>query len=311
MSDVRTILERGYAGATPSPDGFERMLRRRHRKRRNQRIAGGVVGIVAFVAALWIVTSLGPLGRSDTSPIPGGDVTGPAETGPAETRATVAPETWLTRYYRIPPAGTAVSTPVEGKLIAETSGYADYDGYVVRVYADGRVLSWDWEGPPCVGSSCLGGVSFVERRLSSEGVELVRSGAVQPKDFAGCCARSLPESAWEDRVGKPYVPARYGACFWRIDGGPADVEAVLDLLPPSAQALLSGSNPALNAQCLEVTPEAARSLEEILSQARSSAGGLDKPEYEVGTWSLRDGNGVFISLRPRFPDGRRLFSPGF
>ena len=41
MSDLRKILERGVGGATPPPDGFERMLRRRDRKRRNERITGG------------------------------------------------------------------------------------------------------------------------------------------------------------------------------------------------------------------------------------------------------------------------------
>jgi Tol biopolymer transport system component len=40
------------------PDGlFDDLLRRRDRKRRNQRIAAGVVGIAVFVAAVWIVTS--------------------------------------------------------------------------------------------------------------------------------------------------------------------------------------------------------------------------------------------------------------
>jgi dipeptidyl aminopeptidase/acylaminoacyl peptidase len=68
------------------PDGsFERLVRRRDRKRRNQRIAAGVVGIAVFVAAIWIVTSVGSLDRSETSVVPGGDVTGPAETGPTET----------------------------------------------------------------------------------------------------------------------------------------------------------------------------------------------------------------------------------
>jgi Tol biopolymer transport system component len=66
MSDVRTILERGYADATPPPHGFERMLRRRDRKRRNHRIAAGVVGIAVFVAAVWIVTSGGWLNRTQT-----------------------------------------------------------------------------------------------------------------------------------------------------------------------------------------------------------------------------------------------------
>jgi hypothetical protein len=35
----------------------ERTLRRRDRKRRNQRIAAGVVGITILGAVLWIVTS--------------------------------------------------------------------------------------------------------------------------------------------------------------------------------------------------------------------------------------------------------------
>jgi hypothetical protein len=66
MSDLRTILERGVGGATPPPDGFERMLHRRDRKRRNQRITAGVVGIAVFVAAVWIVTSGGSSDRTQT-----------------------------------------------------------------------------------------------------------------------------------------------------------------------------------------------------------------------------------------------------
>ena len=119
----------------------------------------------------------------------------------------------------------------------------------------------------------------------------------------------VPESAWEDRDGKPYVPARYGACFWGVEI-PPKVEARLDLLPASAQALLRGSDRvAENPRCFEVTPETARSLEEILSEARPSAGDLVLREWEVGAWRLRDGNRVFITLRPLFPDGRILFQP--
>jgi Tol biopolymer transport system component len=40
------------------------MLRRRDRKRRNQRIAAGVVGIAVFVVAVWIVTSGGAFNRT-------------------------------------------------------------------------------------------------------------------------------------------------------------------------------------------------------------------------------------------------------
>lgn len=74
MSDVRTLLERGYSDATPPPDGFERMLRRRGRKRRNQRIAAGVVGIAVFLAAVWLVRDATSLDGTRTV-VPGGSGT--------------------------------------------------------------------------------------------------------------------------------------------------------------------------------------------------------------------------------------------
>ena len=140
----------------------------------------------------------------------------------------------------------------------------------------------------------------------------MRSGAIPPERLLGWDACSglstncdVPASVWEDREGKPYVPARYAACFRHSDG-PSDDEAVLDLLPASAQALLRGSDPAKNPGCLEVTPEEARSLEEILSEAGLSRG--DSWPYYVGMWLVRDDNGdqVEIKLYPVFPDGWRL-----
>jgi hypothetical protein len=70
MSDLRTILERGIGGATPPPDGFERMLHRRDRKRRNQRIAAGIVGVAVFVAAVWIVRDVALLNQTKTKVTP-------------------------------------------------------------------------------------------------------------------------------------------------------------------------------------------------------------------------------------------------
>jgi hypothetical protein len=75
-------LEQAERIFAPPERSFEGFIRRRDAKRRNRRIAAGVVGMAVFVAAIWIVTSVGPLERSET-PVPGGDVTGPAETGPA------------------------------------------------------------------------------------------------------------------------------------------------------------------------------------------------------------------------------------
>jgi hypothetical protein len=80
MSDVRTILERGVGGAAPRPDAFERMLRRRDRKQRTQRLAAAAVGIAVFVAIVVAAVALGSFDR--TSNVPGGS---PTETSPVFT----------------------------------------------------------------------------------------------------------------------------------------------------------------------------------------------------------------------------------
>ena len=102
MSDTRELLRRGVEGFEPMPDAFERVLARRDRKRRNQRIAAGVVGIAAFVAAVWIVTSGLPFDRSEMPAATGPAETGPAETGPAETAPPLAhasPEPNVTKAH--------------------------------------------------------------------------------------------------------------------------------------------------------------------------------------------------------------------
>ena len=115
--------------------------------------------------------------------------------------------------YRIPPEGTAVSTPVEGKLIAEA--FVGEFGQV-RVYADGRVLS-DWKGRPAGCRDSASSNDGSRWRASSSW----RSGALGPTDgwipLGHPVSTDYRQSAWEDREGKPWVPARYGACFWHVD----------------------------------------------------------------------------------------------
>jgi hypothetical protein len=83
MSQLKELLDQEAYRIDADPDALESTLRRRDRKHRNQRITAGVVGIAVFVAAIWIVSSEGWLDRSETSVVPGTDVTGPTETGPA------------------------------------------------------------------------------------------------------------------------------------------------------------------------------------------------------------------------------------
>jgi hypothetical protein len=77
VNEYRSVLERVGSNFAPLDLELETILRRRDRKRRNQRITAGVVGIAVFVAAVWVVTSGLSLDRSDSSVVPAGDGTAP------------------------------------------------------------------------------------------------------------------------------------------------------------------------------------------------------------------------------------------
>jgi hypothetical protein len=323
----REILERAERAAMDvvgSDVPYEPLLRRRDRKRRNQRITAGVVGIAVFVVAVWVVTSVSSLDRSETSVVPAvSGTTGPAETGPNE----ASPHKWGGRG--LPPEGTALSTPVEGHPIL----VQDYEGEWLLgrkirscrggcgkwyhthlvVYADGRVLWWYDLRP--------GGDYVLERRLTPEGVDLVRSG-VEP----GVDGGDLPDNAWADATARPFAPARYSVCFVisRPDGKevPYTMEVVraMDFLPASANALLRGNNPdPLHPGCVVVSTEDARAFSDILSEEglepgvngvvpEGSISNGVTPGSWVGGWLLRGAEGVIgkrvgVNLRVLWPDG--------
>jgi hypothetical protein len=302
MSDVRTILEEGYSGATPPPDGFERMLRRRDRKRRNQRITAGVVGIAVFVAAIWVVTSVGPLNRSETSVVPQGDVTGPAETGldvTDVTGPTQAPDAeW--DGEGLPPEGTELSTPVEGQLIGEDR---EMNTGFVYVYADGRVIWYAW------------GTGIFERRLTPEAVDLVRSGAISAYDLMPPVSTNVPAGVYADAKARPYAPSKYAVCSGD-PGGYEDPARLLRLLPAPAEAVLRGKERTYRpgtvdrrhgeavVKCFEVTTEEARVLDQILEEAGFQAGveaffGFNRTNDEAG-----------VSFEPILPHGTWHFWGG-
>jgi Tol biopolymer transport system component len=71
MSDTKELLERAWRQAPQPENVMNSLIRRRDRKRRNQRIAAGVVGIAVFVAAIWVVTNGGAFDRTKTPAAPG------------------------------------------------------------------------------------------------------------------------------------------------------------------------------------------------------------------------------------------------
>jgi len=186
-----------------------------------------------------------------------------------------------------PPEGTAPSTPVEGELVAH------YDAILgptyVFVYADGRVISGG-------GIGNTNGTTR-EQRLTPEGVELVRSGAVEPRDFL-LSSTLAPAGAWEDLDSKPYVPSGYAVCFYQesgdanpgtMNGGYEYPSRVLSFFPARAQDILRGKdhtygNPRNNGlECSEVTTDEARALDDILRGVKVEDAEGDVIFVEVNT----------------------------
>jgi len=100
MIDERERYERAFQQFRMPEPAWDRLVDRRDRKRRNKRIAAGVVGFAVFVAAVWIVRDVASLNSSRTPanqptqmpatqptqmPTTQPTETGPAETGPAQT----------------------------------------------------------------------------------------------------------------------------------------------------------------------------------------------------------------------------------
>src|SRR4029450_8269326 len=113
-----------------------------------------VVGALTVVA-IGVVTTVWSFDRTQT-PADSAAATGPAV---AESRYPADP------FVGLPPEGAVPSTPDTGKLILQ---YQHAGIGWVYLYTDGRVL-WSFLGPT------------YERRLSPAGVDLVRSGAIEPR----------------------------------------------------------------------------------------------------------------------------------
>jgi hypothetical protein len=112
MIDERQVFERVMRGFVPPDDSLERLVHRRDRKRRNQRIAAGVVGITVFAAAIWIVTTGATFDRTTTPAVPGPVETGPTVTGPTETGQKVTYDAPKSAVGPVPrPSTCSISRP--------------------------------------------------------------------------------------------------------------------------------------------------------------------------------------------------------
>jgi hypothetical protein len=277
VNEYRSVLERAGSNFAPLDLELESILRRRDRKRRNQRIAAGVVGIAVFVAAVWIVTTGGPFDRAQTPAVPGPTVPSPS------TRV---------GFIGVPPEGARPSTPERGELVLSYWS----SPFRMWVYADGRVI-WVRHGDFPYGANDRS-TGYLEQRLTPEGAELLRSeviaaglsgsdlnldaiqglpvgvievrngdrlvsvawgGADSPDsdptiattEQASALQRLdarladpaswLPASAWEDREISGYVPSRFSVCYEGMDD-PLRAPRILASLPPAAEELLRSTD---------------------------------------------------------------------
>jgi hypothetical protein len=256
-------------------------------RRRAALIIGGFI-----VVAIWIVASREGFDLAQTPAIPGRTRTGATFIiGPAEPPGLVG----------LPPKGAVPSTQGESELVADFQ-LINY-GWAFA-YADGRLI-WSLDGS--------GGIH--EQRLSSAGVDLVRSGAVSLRKFptqcwVDSCVSPLPAGAWEDAEIKAWVPSRYAICYGGRHGI-IEPSRAAGLLPASAPGLLAGKARTFHLEgladppieCSELITDQARVLGEILGDA--GFGSLGSPFIFIPPHKLANsiGDEVWISFTPILPDG--------
>ena len=158
MIDERERYERAFGLFDMPEPSWDRLIRRRERRRRNQRIAAGAVGIAVFVAAIWIVLAGSSFDRST-----------PAVSGPVPPGERVG-------FIGLPPPGAEPSTPVHGDLVLSMIGRSASNGgglFRAWVYADGRLI-WTEEGDFPYGANDTH-TGVLEQRLTPEGIEQMRT----------------------------------------------------------------------------------------------------------------------------------------
>ena len=279
MIDDREIVQRAVRRLVPPEPALERLIRRRDRKRRNDRIAGGIVGIAVVAAMVWAAAASGPVDRT----LPPGSSTAP--------KPSVAPEAGVPG---LPPLGATPSAPEHAELVLELGASATEGASSLWVFDDGQLIWWDFPQ----GAVAQPSTGLAQQRLTLEGVEYLRSrilvsglfdhdlellgsdhapflsivvrngdrltevrwawhGALSHPATAQAATdeqaaeldelRKLlaspttwPAGVWEDQKIRPFVPSMYGICLRGVEH-PVEPSRILSSLPDPAQSLLTDS----------------------------------------------------------------------
>jgi Tol biopolymer transport system component len=268
--DQRSV-ERAAGQFRLPEESFERLLRRRDRKRRNKRIAAGVVGIAVFVAAVWVVTGVGSLDRSETSVVPGGDVTGPTPTPPAGIRLgpylidlNTGEQTPLPTSiagvggYTVSPDGTMVAYVNDDHEGRGQVYIASLDGTDVRPvthFGPGAGLpdfpDWSPDGAAIAYVFPLEDPNiFVLDLATGETSQVTNLGALFPQ-FSPDGASIVYWDIRGDGIGVWSVPVTGGKSTLLVGGGKSDVQASFPKFSPDGSSLaVACSGPGLGGICI-------------------------------------------------------------
>jgi hypothetical protein len=157
MSSVAELLEGESETVDLAQGHFERLIRRRDRKRAEQRIAAGSLALVLCLFAIVLFVR-----ASGSGPAPA-DTPKPSPSNPR------------VGFVDLPPVGALPSTPAVGELVLSlnVTDLEGFDSIDVYVYADGRVIWQKWMDVPGGANESYSG--YLEQRLTAEGVGLLRS----------------------------------------------------------------------------------------------------------------------------------------
>jgi Tol biopolymer transport system component len=254
---------------------YELLLRRRDRKRRNQRITAGLVGIAVFVAALWAVTTGGSFNRTEQPAI---------KPTPTLEPSLTAPEAYLIDLntgemtplaesigggYGSPQGGYTVSP--DGTMVAYTSPddtgtrqvfIANLDGTDVQQVTHDRrgAGSNDWSPDGAT-------IAYTSGKNTPDGVHNISvldlatgdttqvthekppTGADAPQ-FSPDGASIIYDLHRGDSVGVWIVPVTGGKGVRIVGGGENGVDAAIGTLSPDGSTLAVGCSGRLEGICI-------------------------------------------------------------
>lgn len=236
--------------------------------------------IVGTAAAAVIVIAAVAL-RRPTDQVPVGAQTSSVTTTVAEMTGQSTAEDTTIGLSGLPPVGAMPSTPENGELVASMWEHIGAPGSFgngwLYLYADGRLI-WEQSDPNPTGGwleqrLTPEGVELIRSEIVATGLfepdqpppasnngfpRHVNGGSVQVRNGDELVYVNrvvpelmerlaelwswLPDSAWEDRDAKAYVPSRYAVCMHENGNvAPNDATDHLSALPAAARDLLAGA----------------------------------------------------------------------